>query len=332
MTNDAPIGLVADIGGTNARFAWVDLSAAALTPRAARDLKDCDFPTVLDAIDAYLADAGAPARPAHVVLAVAGPVHSGTARLTNHTWSFAEAELLRHGFRSARLINDYAAQAYGAEQLQPADVRRIGGPEDGAVGTLAVLGAGTGFGASALVRHGADTAVLVTEGGHMAFAPTDELEAAVLKRLWTRFGRVSVERILSGPGLSNLHRAMAEIEGRVVDEEDPKAIHDAARAGDAAARATVERFCAIFGSVAGDFALAYGATGGVFLAGGIAPKMIAELDDGPFRARFEAKGRFEAYMRAIPTRVMMRPDVGLLGAAAELATRLGPSIRPWSSR
>jgi glucokinase len=322
MSAGGALGLVADIGGTNARFAWVDLAAGAPTPQTPLDFKARDYPTVLHALDAYLERAQPPARPSAAVIAVAGPVISGTICFTNSEWSFSEADLRGYGFGAARLINDYAALAYAATALGPGDTRQLGGPADAPQDeTLAVVGAGTGFGVSALARDGRGESVVVTEGGHCAFAPCDELELQVLSRLMARFGRVSIERILSGPGLVNLHQALAEVEGRTVESCDPAAITAAAVAGEREAVATVQRFCAIFGSVAGDFALAFGAKRGVYLAGGIAPTLIEQLDGGSFRSRFEDKGRFRAYMQAIPVRVIMRPHVGLIGAAAAMLAR-----------
>jgi glucokinase len=321
MKTDAGLGLVGDIGGTNARFAWIDLRYPASGPQGALDLRARDHATVQDAIAAYLEQAGLEGRPAHAVLAVAGPVENGSIRFTNMDWTFSEADLVATGFASARLINDFAALAHAAANLSAEATRSIGGPGEAPRDQpIAVLGAGTGFGVSALARDGRNEAVLATEGGHIAFAPVDEVEIEVLKRLIARFGRVSVERILSGPGLCNLHQALSEVEGRGEVVDDPAAITERAAAGDNAAAATVERFCGIFGSVAGDFALALGAKGGVFIAGGIAAGIIDQLERSSFRARFEAKGRFKAYMQAIPTRVIIRPHAALVGAAQVLPT------------
>jgi glucokinase len=314
----ARTGVVADIGGTNARFAWVDLDSGSLEPRNPRDFRCRDFPTVQAAIEAYLQGAGL-GRPERCVLAVAGPVNGGTITLTNAEWTVSAAELRRDGFGAARLINDFEALALVAGRLTPEDAPAVGGPEQGlSHGTLAILGAGTGLGVSALGREGGREVPLATEGGHVAFAPADETEIEVLRILARRFGRVSLERLLSGPGLANLHQALAEIDGVSPDGSDPEAITAGALAGDPRKLRTVERFCCILGSAAGDFALAFGARGGVFIAGGIAPRILDLLQRSDFRSRFEAKGRFEAYLRAIPTRVIVRPHAALIGAAAAL--------------
>jgi glucokinase len=178
-----------------------------------------------------------------------------------------------------------------------------------------MIGAGTGFGASALVRDGRAEAVLSTEGGHIAYAPTDALEAEILRLLSLKFGRVSVERILSGPGLVNLHLAMLELEGRKPECDSPDSVSRLAEAGDPLALRTIQLFCDIMGSVAGDFALAYGAQGGVCIAGGVAPRLLGYLEKSDFRRRFEAKGRFESYLRAIPSMIVTQPYAALLGSA-----------------
>jgi glucokinase len=250
-----------------------------------------------------------------VAIAVAGPVIDGAMSFTNMSWSLSEVGLKAFGFQRAALINDYGALALAAAHLSSADWRAIGPERTPSKASIAVLGAGTGFGASLLARDGAGQAIVSTEGGHIAFAPGDEIEIQVLQILAKAFGRVSVERILSGPGLVNLHRALCEISGVATACVTPADITASARAGERAAMETLERFCAIFGAVAGDFALSYGAQGGVFLAGGIAPRLLDILQASAFRSRFEAKGRFGDYVAAIPTRVVTHPYLALLGAA-----------------
>jgi glucokinase len=184
---------------------------------------------------------------------------------------------------------------------------------------MAVMGAGTGFGTAALVINGDSHAVLVAEGGHSAFAPADDLEVEIWKRLAKRFsGYVQVEHLLSGPGLVNIHRALCDIEGRAASFEAPDAITDASEAGDAAARAVTDRFVRIFGAVAGDIALAQGARGGVFIAGGVSHRILSEENAAAFRARFEARGAFSDYLVAIPTQLITHAQPGLLGAACAL--------------
>jgi glucokinase len=180
------------------------------------------------------------------------------------------------------------------------------------------MGPGTGFGAAALVNDGRSRAVLTGEAGHAAFAPEDEVEIEILRRLTARFGPVSVERVVSGPGLFNLYRALAEMEGEPAALTAPDQVTEAGLAGEGLARTALSRFCAILGSVAGNLALAMGAQAGVYISGGIAPDIIDFLSASDFRRRFETKDRMGDYLRAIPTRVVMQPHAALIGSAALL--------------
>lgn len=317
------LALVGDVGGTNARFALVDPFRDTTRLFNALSLRCADYPTLAGAVADFIGRSGLNRLPSFAVIAGAGPVNEGVIRMTNLDWTLSEAELRRQGFLSARLLNDYAAAALAAPLLDFHDAPCLGGPAtaDGEA-TIAVLGAGTGFGVSALARDGLGEAALATEGGHVAFAPCDELEIEILRRLRARFGRVSVERILSGAGISLLHEVLGEIDGRPRPPLEPPAVTAAALAGEAEALTTLRRFCAILGSVAGDMALAFGARGGVFVSGGIAPAILEILRASDFRARFEDKGRFQSYLAAIPTRVIVRPHAALLGAADALRRQL----------
>lgn len=304
--------LVADAGGTNVRFALVDLDTAValLQPRK---FASREFASLEAAARQYLDGAGA--KPSLAVLAVAGPVRDGHVELTNLGWRVSADGVGRAlGIASVELINDFEAIALSIPHLGAADRVDIGPAVEGEQGgAVAVAGPGTGFGVAGLV-HGA---VLVTEGGHVDFAPADDVEIRILEFLRRRFGHVSVERILSGPGLVNLHAAMAAIGTVAYEKLSPREITARAEADPASLCAAVfARFCAILGSVAGDIALTMGARGGVMLAGGILPAMIAPLQASAFRERFEAKGRFAGYMKAIPTRLIVQDRAGVLGAAA----------------
>jgi len=317
---DRPAGLVGDIGGTNCRLSLATAGADGIRLHAHRAMKCADYPTAEAGIAHYLKEVGAPT-PAAAVLAVAGPVHGGSARLTNAQWQLNERALqLALGIRTVHLINDFAALAYATPALGPADLAQIGPPVVGLAGsTVAVMGPGTGFGVAALAS-GLDSGLLVTEGGHIGFAPTDPVEIELLRVLMRRHGRVSVERVCSGQGMANLHAARAEIAGLPPPELDAAGITEAADRGDADAAETVRIFCGILASTAGDLALALGAQGGVFIAGGIMPRLmkpreVGGVDQAAFRARFEAKGRFTEYLRAIPTNVVMADNASLRGAA-----------------
>jgi len=309
------IALIGDVGGTNARFALGDLDQTRI--HGLRIYHSHDFADSRSAIERFLEDSKLPAAPQVAVIAAAGPVKDGSVHMTNLNWTLSEDAFPALGIPLARLVNDFAALGLATPLLGPADlhqVGRVGSPSHDT--TVAVIGPGTGFGACALVREQGKTVTLASEGGHASFAPGDDCEREILRILAGRFGHVSIERILSGQGLVNLHGALAECDGRAADDSDPALITQKALAGEEPYLGTVQRFCAILGSVAGDFALAYGATGGVFLAGGIAPRIRPLLDRSDFRARFEAKGRFAHYLRAIPTNVIVHTDTALLGALA----------------
>ncbi|RAK58329.1 glucokinase [Phenylobacterium hankyongense] len=313
--------LVGDVGGTNARFALADITGP--TPRlfACESFLCADYPGVEQAIDHYLRGASAQgARPRAAAIAVAGPVTGGAAALTNGAWRVSEAALIDAGFSSARVINDYTALALSVRHLEPQDLGAIGAtPPTAAEETVVVLGAGTGLGVSAAVRDGRSEAIATTEGGHIAFAPGDEIEIEILRQLTTQFGRVSLERLLSGPGLVNLRAALARIDGREPEPLTPEAIVTRATAGeDALCVESLDRFCAIYGAAAGDIALVYGARGGVYLGGGIAANIVDWLRQSAFRRRFEAKGRFVGYLEPIATQVILHPFAALLGAAQSL--------------
>lgn len=314
------LALIGDVGGTNCRLA---LTPAAPAGKPAisqvRTYPAADYATFEDAVGAYLGEVGAKVSAA--VIAVAGPVSDGEVRMTNHAWRITEKGLAAEIGAPARLINDFEALAHALPALGDGDVLPLGEtPAPPERFTMAVMGAGTGFGTAALVRDGARQAVLVAEGGHSAFAPGDALELEIWRRLAARFsGYVQVEHLLSGPGLVNLHRALCDIEGQPTSFETPDQITDAADAGDPRALAVADRFVRIFGATAADLALAQGARGGVYLAGGVSARLLSTKTAAAFRVRFESKGDFSPYLVAIPTQLITHDQPGLLGAACALA-------------
>jgi glucokinase len=254
------------------------------------------------------------------VIAVAGPVLDGEIEFTNLDWQVSEGELLaQFEFEAVRLINDFAAQALACPLLTGDNLRRLGphlrGPDDA---PMLIMGAGTGFGVAGLARSERGDIAVATEGGHAAFAPVDDVEIEILRLFHARHPRVSIERLLSGRGLFELYGALAAIRQAEPMLADEKAVVEAAGKGDPLATETVDRFCGIYGSVAGDLALGFGARGGVFISGGIAPRLAERLVTGTFRARFEDKGRLTAYCQAIPTSLVLHPHPALIGAAREL--------------
>jgi glucokinase len=327
-TSNPHLCLVGDIGGTNARLAVADVSARAAKLASCKTFPRANFAGFEDVVELYLREADSPGRPDSIVVAVAGPIKDGEVRLTNGGWTISERALQEQGFAFARLINDYAALALCVEHLGPGDLAPIGGPRHGIpCETVGVVGAGTGLGVAALVRDGGTSSVMVTEGGHITFAPQDESEFEITRLLARRFGRVSMERLLSGPGLSNLRWALGCMSGGTNEEIPPEQITAKAASGtDPLCVQTVERFCTIYGRFAGDMALAFGARAGMYLGGGIAPRMLGPLNAGGFRRAFEDKGRFVGYVANIPTQAIIHPYAALLGSA-EAFVRAG-SARP----
>jgi glucokinase len=315
--------LVGDVGGTHARFAVVEPSDAGPWRILQRlDLTE-PFPTFNDALRSYLERAGVTSLPRLAAIAVAGPVAAGTARFTNRGWDISEKALRDVGFERALLVNDFTALALAVDLLDEKHLHTIGAPLKGLEGgTITILGAGTGFGVSCLARYGDRAVPMATEGGHMGFAPSDAEELAALQLMWKQSGRVSIERILSGGGLEHLYRTLEQLAGRATSVLTAAEISAAALRNEAGPRAALTMFFSIFGAVAGDLALAHGARGGVYIAGGIAEKIGTFLDQSPFRARFEAKGRLSPFVKAIPTKLIVNPDVALLGAA-----RAGSSLK-----
>lgn len=308
--------LVGDVGGTNARFAIAHMINGNPVLEHHESFKGADHPTFLGAVQAFID--GSEVKPSAGVIAVAGPVTDGEIDLTNSHWRLSEAQLETLGLRPARLINDFEALAWGAPVVPADQLASLGGPDEGdSDSAIAVLGPGTGFGVSALIRDGRGREMAMpSEGGHACFAPGDPVEDEILRILRRRYDRVSIERLICGPGLLNMHRALAEIDGRETHIDDPAEITAQALADPRSpCGATLARFCAILGAVAGDIALTTGARGGVYIAGGIAPRILPFLQASPFRERFERKGRFTDYMKAIPTQVILHKHAALLGAA-----------------
>jgi glucokinase len=308
--------LVGDVGGTHARFAVVELSEGGPWRILHRlDLIE-PFATFNEALRSYLERAGVSPLPRLAAIAVAGPIVAGTARFTNRGWEISERALREVGFEKALLINDFAALALAVDLLDESHLRSVGPQLKGlAGGTITILGAGTGFGVSCLARFDELAVPMATEGGHMSFAPGNSEELAVLRLLWRESEHVSVERILSGDGLELLYRTLEKLAGRAPEKLSAAEISAAAFHKDGGPHAALTMFCSIFGAVAGDLALAHGARGGVYIAGGIAEKIAEFLIQSPFRRRFEDKGRLKGYVAEIPTQLIVYPDIALLGAA-----------------
>ncbi|MGF1607623.1 MAG: glucokinase [Rhodothalassiaceae bacterium] len=321
MSGHDRIGLIGDIGGTNARFAIADLSG----PPTFRDvikLKAADYPSLADAARAYLDQVPLPAPPRHAVLAVAGPPDRGVIAMTNHVWRASLTETRDQlGMAQVAAVNDFEAIAHAVPALAPEHLTPIGevpAPAAAAVEKRAITGPGTGLGVAQLVGTAGRTLVIPTEGGHVSFAPQSDRQREIDRVLRHDYPRLSVERLISGPGLINLHRALAKIEDVDAPDLQPSEITRLARSGDQLCRLVLEEFFAIFGAFCGDLALISGARHGVLIAGGILPPLADLLAASDFRTAFQAKGRFSGYVQAVPTQLICHPDPGLLGAAALL--------------
>jgi glucokinase len=309
--------LIADIGGTNARFAL--LAPGSGRPEQERTLACADYVGLEQAAQAYLKDAGAPPI-CEAALDVATAVTGDMVRLTNSPWAFSIEQTQRQlGLARLLVLNDFTALALALPYLTADGCRQTGRGNGVPRAAIALLGPGTGLGVSGLLPCGEGWTPIQGEGGHTAFSPMTEREDAVLQVLRERFGHVSTERLLSGPGLVNVHDALCRLDHVAVPGMTPQQVTEAALAGgDAQCVEALEMFCAVLGTAAANLAITLGARGGVYIGGGIVPRLGEWFDHSPFRARFEHKGRFSAYLAAVPTYVITQENPALIGLAAAL--------------
>jgi glucokinase len=304
--------LLADVGGTNVRFAV--LRGTAVGP--VTHLEVAAYAAFADAMAAYLAGPGGTVRGA--VLAVAGVVTGERCPLTNNDWIVDAGELrARFGLSFVHLVNDFEAIAWALPQLAQSDLKQIGGTRPLAGAPMVVLGPGTGLGVAACVPHASGDFIIHSEGGHATAPAGNAREAAVVAALRAEFEHVSIERLLSGPGLENLYRALVAIDRAQPPERCAADIVKAARdATCPVSRAALDMFCAMLGDVAGNLALTFGAKGGVFVAGGVIAHLGGEIERSAFRMRFEAKGRMRVYVAPIPVYLIVHNDPAFVGLRA----------------
>ncbi len=316
-------GFVGDFGGTNARFALVENGK--LTQESMYTCVNKDYPTITDAIRAFLKERGNP-KVSHACLALAGAITGDRFKFTNCAWEFSKQELtVDLELKQLVLTNDFTALAMGVPMLSPSQYYQLGGGKPQVHKPIGVLGPGTGLGVSGLIWSGRHWVALQGEGGHDSFAPANDLEIEILRMGWKEYGgRLSSERILTGDGLEFLYRALCQIQGKKCEK---------LRASDITKQAienhksicyeVVNIFCGVLGSSAGDLTLTLGAFGGVYIGGGIIAKLGKELvTTSPLRTRFEAKGRFASYMSGIPTYIITESaHVALTGAVAILTNQ-----------
>jgi glucokinase len=318
--HDSP-RLIADIGGTYARFAVETAPGVFAHPRS---LRSADHPDFHAAVAAYLAQLPLP-RPAHAAVAIANPVEGDRVRMTNYTWEFSIEQVREQlGLQTLVVVNDFTALAMALPRLAPSQRRQVGGGEPREHSVVGLIGAGSGLGVSGLIPTGEGFVALGTEGGHCSFAPRDDRELAIYDHARAAFPHVSFERLVSGPGIELIHRALRRREGGADGQAlaAPEITRRAIAGTDALCADVMEAFCAMLGTAAANLAVTLGAFGGVYIGGGIVPRLGEYFDRSPFRARFEDKGRFSDYLRAIPTYVITAEQATMMGASAILAEQL----------
>ena len=314
--------IAVDVGGTNARFVRASIGAGgAIELGEPVTFKTSEHVSLQTAWEHFAEVAGGDL-PKNAVIAIAAPITGDTIRMTNNTWSFSPDRIADEiGVEKITLINDFGAVAHAVARAAPEDLAHIAGPDEPLpeTGTISVIGAGTGLGVAHFHRVDGTYHVQPTEGGHIDFAPVDAIDDMLLADLRQKHRRVSLERVVSGPGIVEIRQLLGRIEKRVLADLDDKAIWQLGISGeDALCRAAVERFCQSLGSACGDFALGQGASA-VVLAGGFSQRLIDILPSCGFAERFRFKGRYERMMEGIPIRMMTHSQPGLYGAAAAFA-------------
>jgi glucokinase len=317
--------LLADIGGTYARFT-LETGPGEFTQMAS--LRCADHADFHAAVQAYLQgltwqDGGAQ-QIAHAAIAIANPVEGDQVRMTNYHWQFSIDEMRqRLGLDTLVVVNDFTALAMALPRLAEADVRQVGGGQARRPSVIGLLGAGTGLGVSGLIPAGEGWIALGTEGGHTNFGPRDERELDLLRFAWKSLDHVSYERLVSGPGLELIYRALADRNGvQVTPLLAPAITQRALDDGDPLCLETLDVFCGLLGTTAANLAVTLGSLGGIYIGGGIVPRLGEYFDRSPFRARFEDKGRFSDYVSAIPTFVITAEHATFKGASSILENQL----------
>ncbi len=308
-----PLRLLADIGGTNARFALCE----GLQIRDERLLRCADYPSIDQAITHYLNSIGEQRPVQEAALDVAAPLLGDTISMTNHNWRFSVSALRQQmQWRRLLVLNDFTALAMAIRHLPDQELTQVGGTKHASDAPIALLGPGTGLGVSGLIYDSQHWLPLQGEGGHVSLAPGNERETAVLKQLWKRFDHVSAERVLSGPGLVNLYTAICELDNVTAALKEPADITEHALKGtDDQCVETLQMFCGLLGSIAGNLVLTLGATHAVYVGGGIVPRLGDYFAQSSFRNRFEGKGRYVEYLRAVPVYVINSAQPAFVGLA-----------------
>jgi glucokinase len=309
--------LVADIGGTNARFALVADSES--RPIEPRNLRCADYPTIVDAARTYLEQLGL-GKPYQAAMSIASPVTGDELNMTNHNWSFSVRQIREElGLRHLKVLNDYTALALALPSLKEDQCVKVGSGESLTGHPMAVLGPGTGLGVSGVLPAGDHWVPLESEGGHVSYGPLNAREDQIIQLLREKYKHISAESLVSGPGLSLIYETITRLEGGEVKKLSPVEVTDLALSNNCAiATETVLIFCDILGTVAGNLALTLGARGGVYIGGGIILKLLDNFSHSRFRERFERHGRLTGYLQKIPTYVINTDYPALTGAVVAL--------------
>ncbi|KIG13983.1 Glucokinase [Enhygromyxa salina] len=314
--------VTADIGGTHARFAIATVESGRVVALSEPvNMATSEHASLQIAWQAFGAGLARPL-PRAAAIAIAAPVRGDVIKLTNNPWIVRPALIPdKLGVDTHILINDFEAIAHAVGAVDPANFSRVAGPDIPLpdAGVISIIGPGTGLGVAALLRTPRAAHVIATEGGHSDFAPLDSIDDRILAHLRAKHTRVSVERVVAGPGLRAIWEVLAAMEGRDVPHGDDKALWTRALTGaDSIAAAALDRFCLALGSVAGDIALTHG-PGAVVLAGGLGQRLAKHLPNSGFAQRFVSKGRYRSLMEAVPVKLIKHPEPGLFGAAVAYA-------------
>lgn len=316
--------LVGDVGGTNARLALCDVTSGEISHIHRYSAND--YATLEEVITHYLE--GQQVAVQEACIAIACPITDDWVEMTNHSWAFSISSMeLNLGLSKLEVINDFKAVSMSIPMLGQADLLKLGGGQPDASKPIAVYGAGTGLGVCHLIKTDTQVISLPGEGGHVDFAPNSEEEDRILSALRTRHGRISYERVLSGPGLVNLYKGIVMVDGRQPEALKPQDITDRALNDTCTdCRRALSLFCILLGRFGGNLALTMGTFGGVYIAGGIVPRFLEFFKSSGFRHAFEDKGRFSEYLQDIPAFLITHPQPGLLGAGAHMRQLMGYSL------
>ncbi len=310
--------LLADIGGTNARFGLVN-EAGVITH--IRRYRCADYADILQVIQAYLSTVQLGVK--HAAIAIANPVEGDQVKMTNHDWAFSiEATRRALDLQTLLVINDFTALAMALPLLSEEQRMQIGTGAPRVDHAIGLIGPGTGLGVSGLIPTTEGWVALASEGGHTSFAPFDERDEYILQYARQHWQHVSFERVAAGPGIALIYQALAARAKQALATDDPAKIAQLGLAGEPLAAETLDCFCGILGTFAGNLACTLGALGGIYIGGGILPRVPEFFAHSSFRTRFEAKGRFSAYLAQIPTYLVTADNPALLGVSALLAKHL----------